>query len=223
MKFKKAILKIKQAVKNFKYKGPFGVFISRIKHAKEIKAEKRLEELYKDACAYIKEWTAFSRVRIWDSVKSEKECKKGEARFLQALSTDDSLLDITDKMVHDSILNYFIFKQLPEEDKQKFTDLYYKRQDMAIPEGFSSDFVRMTEPQFIKKSAFTIWMNHYLKNNVSTEILEFDNFELALKLGDTWNNLSIDERNRWKQICKEEREKKKSIINAKKFKKVDNT
>ncbi|ELA42046.1 uncharacterized protein VICG_00895 [Vittaforma corneae ATCC 50505] len=202
--FKKASIAAYKNFKKFKYKGPFGMFISRIKHPRDEKVLKRLKEHFNEAYNFQKLWKLFLSHRRWKDFENNPEWKKDKSRFLNIINSKECYLGITNQ-VSDSILRYFLFKQLPEDCKQKYVNLYQKRYSITPFEGFSKQYIQVKKPKPIVKTAFILWMNYYLKNNVSVEILELDSFELALKMGDVWNNLAIEEKYKWQQLANEDK------------------
>lgn len=202
--FKKASTVARKNFKKFKYNGPFGMFISRIKHPKDEKVQKRLKEHYEEAYSFQKLWRLFLSHGQWKTFENNQEWEKNKARFLDMMESKECHLGIKSR-ISDSILDYFLFKSLSKEYKQKYIDLYQKRFDIEFLEGFSKQYIQINKPNPVLKTAFIMWMNHYLRNNVSVEILELDSFELALKMGDIWNNLAIEEKCKWQQLANEDK------------------
>lgn len=172
--------------KKIKYKGPFGMFASRMYHIKnkDIQTRKRLKKLYREALIFRYNWDVLTG-------EVNEEIKEGDTIDFNALEGRKK-----PKKVSDCILSYFVFKKIPDESRRELIELYQKRYDVELVDGFSKQYIQK-RPGFIKKTAFIVWMNYYLRNEVSLEILELDSFELALKLGDVWNKLPIEEKAQW--------------------------
>lgn len=204
MVFKKSLKKANSRIKNFKQKGPFGTFLSKIKHSKDIKTQERLAELYGDAQKIQKDWFMFTKTNTSESVKNDPEEKQSELQQLATVDENDRTIQRYEKNICSSILDYFIFRQLPNEIKQKYIDLYHKRYDIEMPDGFSKDYIRITGPTKIHRNPFILWMNYYIRTNCSIEILEYNTYDLALKMGDIWNSLSIEEKNIWNYLIKKD-------------------
>lgn len=178
--------------KNSKYRGPFLMFLAKAKPLSEDVTSK----WYPEAAEYCREWRMF--VKRTPGGKEKPVHKKNVKKHPSPPSKVDLLIS-------DTVLNYYLYRQLPESSKEELMDLYHERYDVEMVDGFSRKYLVQNKCKMIKKAAFILWINWYIRNHMSLEVLELDSFELVLKLGNIWNGLPIDEKKQWEALVYDQR------------------
>lgn len=184
-----------------RYGGPFIMFIQNNSKMSNWNGKDELKRIEDESWEIIKEWKKFATFKNWCHFQELPDWEKGPVRYLEPVE------NVVEEDVSDALLLYFLYKKLPVEKKEKYVEIYQKRYDVKIPNGFSKEYVKIAKPEKIKKTAFILWMNYYLRNKVSLEILSIDSFDLALKLGEIWNNLPMEERCKWEALLQKDKYK----------------
>lgn len=99
------------------------------------------------------------------------------------------------------ILNYYLFRNMDDSVKKKYSNLFYKRFDIKIPENFNKESLVSTKTIKIRKNAFILWLGNYLKS-LDSEALKKPSFDIALEAGNLWNEMSFEEKINWDVLSK---------------------
>lgn len=201
--FKRAIKKDKS--KEMQLKGPYSMFISKILHPKDSETTELLKKHFEVAYEIQNEWLQFIRKKNGKDKKESEQNDMEEAKT--AVLSNDKFKTKHD--VTDSILNYFLFKNLEAKQKQQYVDLYMNTYDLKITDEFHKQYLKVKRNEKFRKTAFILWMNHYLREKTSIELLELDTLDLVLKMGEIWNNLPISEQCKWESLRENSREFRK--------------
>lgn len=196
----------------FTKNGPFGIFTKKLEHKNDPNVAEFLKKIENDIVQRSIKYREFSIFRDWSFFENMPCHTLGLLRYKRFLMKDSSEKRFCTS-ANDSILNYYLYKKISIEEKEKLCHLYESRFDVPIEIGFSKDYLKTNPNETLKKSDFILWMNYYLQNNVSEDFLELDSFEIVIKLGQLWNELPYRERREWRLLALEDQHwRKKSRL-----------
>lgn len=112
----------------------------------------------------------------------------------------DKLLEDPTIYQRNTILNYYLFKKLDKTRKDKMLRLFWKRYNVQVPTTFVKNYLSIEKPEKLRKTAYLHWLNDYLTNHVSEDILKLPSLEIALLVGDKWNSLPGEEKAAWYKL-----------------------
>jgi len=112
----------------------------------------------------------------------------------------DKLLEDPTIYQRNTILNYYLFKKLDKTRKNEMLRLFWKRYNVQVPTTFVKDYLSIGKPEKLRKIAYLHWLNDYLTNHVSEDILKLPSLEIALLVGDKWNSLPREEKAAWYKL-----------------------
>lgn len=183
--------------------GPFGIFVKKLKHKDDPIINQTLKNLQEQLLECCMKYRELSMFRIWNFFKKMPLHKQGILRYKRFIE-DKNHRSMAKSATSTAILNYYLFKQLPDSEKEKLSQIYQERYMLPITEKFNKEYLKRKRIEHVRKTDFILWMNHYLENNVSDEFLELSSFEIALKLGQLWNELPYKERKEWRLLALED-------------------
>lgn len=203
---------------NLHKKGPFGVFLQKIeasrdpeiiKIAKNYQDETFMNEVFFRKVAGRKEKLTITdrNIRL-NAIKncrlpSDKVYKKMERGADASDGNSDNGEDILNDPTicqRNILLNYYLFQRLKRRIKRRYSNIFRKRYDVPLTKDFCKQYLTVKKPEKFRKTSFLLWLNAYLKEKVSTEMLRLSSFEIALKAGNVWNTLPNEEKGRWYKL-----------------------
>lgn len=129
-----------------------------------------------------------------DTCISREDGGSGECDGHQTILEDPTLHQ------RNILLNYYLFKRLNDETKKRYSKIFRKRYNVPLTNSFCKQYLTVKKPERFRKTSFLLWLNTYLRDKVSTEILRLPSFEIALKAGNVWNTLPNEEKKKWYKL-----------------------
>lgn len=187
--------------KNSRKKGPFGMFLYKMKNPNLPRVKKALIKIRNNMLKLKVRWARFSKIKSLRFFAGEELTEAAQKRIKKFNATKGS--SVADGFRLSNILfGYSVYKKQPDEYKDKLKEIFYKRYDYEQSIDFSRQYLKEFTISRVKKSAFILWMSNYLKHGASDEILELSSFDIAVKMGQLWNNLSSEEKTAWEKLSR---------------------
>lgn len=218
--------------KNLHKKGPFGLFLQRVEASrdpeiirivKSYQDERFMNEaFFRQVAGRKKKATIrgrllsvqvggnhrFSDDKIYEKLEDSDKGPVENDGESPAKDGDHGLEDPT-LCQRNTLLNYYLFRRLSSQTKKQYSKVFRKRYDVPLTNGFCKQYLAVNKPEKFRKTSFLLWLNAYLRNKVSTEMLRLSSFEIALKAGNVWNTLPNEEKRKWYKLLNQDMYRKK--------------